>query len=207
MSVVGLAACGSTSGGTAAVASHPAAAGSTAPPTALSTPDAASPLATSTALPTTAATASAAGSALLRPPTPGTATVATLWCGGAVTGAIYAPTLSVWKTGAYGYNNAYAVTVPNIKATVVAIEKPDTAAAAENAMALTLCEEVGSADQEPPPVDAATWSAAMADFYAASKIMRTNNGGYSAGGAAQPGLAAGLAKIHAVLTRIGKEGT
>src|SRR3954452_10285729 len=122
--VAGLAACGSTSGGTAAVASHPAAAGSTAPstapPTALSTPQTASPIATPTALPTTAATTPAAGSALLHPPTPGTATVATVWCGGAVTGAIYAPTLSVWKTGAYGYNNAYAVTVPNIKATVVA---------------------------------------------------------------------------------------
>jgi hypothetical protein len=43
----------------------------------------------------------------------------------------------------------------------------------------------------------------MADFYAASKIMRTNNGGYPAGGAAKPDLAAGLTKLNAFLSGIG----
>jgi hypothetical protein len=114
-----------------------------------------------------------------------------------------APSLSVWETGS-GSDDAYVDTIPNLKGTVAAIENPGTPAAEEQQLGASLCGEVIDADQQPPPVDGSTWSAAMTEFAAASKILHTGADGYPAGGQAQSDLASGMTKLSAFLAAIGK---
>lgn len=198
--MAGLAGCGSaaiTSAPTTSATSHPAVA---SPPSATTV---ATPVTSPTPLaPTTTPAAPVTSSAALVPPTPGTATIATLWCG-AVFGVINAPSLSVWETGAYGYDGAFVTTIPNIKASVADIENPSTSAAAEIVLSQSLCGEVLNAEEVPPPVDQSTYASAMSDFLKASLILRAA-GGYPAGGRARTDLNSGMTELNAFLTAIGK---
>jgi hypothetical protein len=120
-----------------------------------------------------------------------------------VFGVITAPSLSVWKTGAYGYDAAYVVGIPNIKTTVALIENTGTPAATEAAAGGSLCGEVVDADEHPPPVDQSTYASAMSDFLHASKILHALRG-YPAGGHARPYLNSGITELNAFLTAIGR---
>jgi len=208
MCLAGLAACSSatsTSALSSTATSHPAVASSPSATTAATTPAAAvapptSPLPATTQATTPAAQATA--QAALAPPTPGTATIATLWCG-AVHGVINAPTIATWESGSYGYDDAFVDTIPQIKGTVAELENANTAAATEAVMGSSLCAEVQAAEEEPPPVDQAMYASAMSDFLQASKILHSG-GGYPAGGQAISYLNSGLAGLNAFLTAIGK---
>jgi hypothetical protein len=136
------------------------------------------------------------------PTTTGTATAATLWCG-KVSDVITASSLSVWETGAYPENSTYVDVIPNIKVTVALLEAANTSAATETVTGASLCGEVLSADEDPPPVDLAKFASAMSDFLQASVLLHAG-GGYPAGGSARLSLNSGITKLNAFLAAIGK---
>jgi hypothetical protein len=149
-----------------------------------------------------ASAAQATAQASVAPPTPGTATIAALWCG-PVQGVIHVPSLSAWETGPSGEDDAYVTDIPNFKTSVAGIENPNTSAASEAAGGGTLCGEVQSAEEEPPPVDESMYATAMADFLQASEVLHAL-AGYPAGGRARPFLDSGLTELNAFLKAIGK---
>lgn len=183
--MTGLAACGSAASSSAPITT------ATGHPAVASQPPATTPAASVTA------------PASLVPPTPGTATVAALWCG-PVFGVFTAPNLSSWESGAYGYD-AYTTVIPNIKTTTAAIENLDTLSSGIP-LADGLCGEVQSADEDLPPVSQATYAAAMSDFLKASEVLRTLPGGSisTVVSATRPYLNSGMAELNTFLSAIGK---
>jgi hypothetical protein len=75
------------------------------------------------------------------------------------------PSLAAWKT-----TNGYGV-VPQLETGTAAIDNPATPAATVVSFAGTICADVLTAREEPPPVEQATWDEAMGYFLAATVAL------------------------------------
>jgi hypothetical protein len=123
----------------------------------------------------TSASASAPAPATTAPAAAGTATVAALWCGPGGN-VMTSPSLAAWET-----TNGYGV-VGQLKTGTAAIDNPATPAATVVALAASICGEVLTAHEEPPPVEQATWSEAMGFFLTATVDLHavSDGGNYPA---------------------------
>ena len=109
----------------------------------------------------TAASASAPAAAATTPAAAGTAAVAPVWCGPGDS-VMTSPSLAAWETtGGYGV-------VSQLKTGTAAIDNPATPAATVISFAGTICADVLTAREEPPPLQQATWNEAMGYFLAAT---------------------------------------
>ena len=113
------------------------------------------------AMTSASASAPAPAAATTAPAAAGTATVAALWCGPGGN-VMTSPSIAAWET-----TNGYGV-VGQLKTGTAAIDNPATPAATVVALAASICGEVLTAHEEPPPVEQATWSEAMGFFLTAT---------------------------------------
>ncbi len=105
-------------------------------------------------------------------PAPGTTVVAGLWCSPPASLTVEAsPSLAAWKT-----TNGYGI-VAQFKTAAAAIDNPATPAVTVVALAAAICAEVQAGDQQPPPVEQATWNQAMGFFLTASTDLHAVSNG------------------------------
>ncbi len=156
--------------------------------------------------PATTAPAAPATAAAVPQPVPVPADIA-LWCGN-VTSVVHAPSLKVWKTaGQWQWDSVY-LSLPGFRTAAAFMENSnynDSPAAAVLADAGAMCDsEIRPALGNPPPVDQAQFSAAMASFAKATQIIHSLAGGYPAAqAAARPYFVQGVDQLNVFLAAIG----
>jgi hypothetical protein len=138
------------------------------------------------------------------PPVPDSAPKVTVWCGSTFH-AFSAPNLTVWKKNGQ-YNYSFATILPSLKNVVPFMENSGSPAAAVDADTQSICLEVISAFNNPPPVDYAQYKAAMDDYAQGAYVIHTGAiaGSYPASqAAARKYFSSGLAELNAFLAAVG----